>query len=335
MLIPKKKYFLLGYILSVSLINQAFTSNAKNSAFYVINNNKHIDLIEYIEEGKQYINTFSTQTNAILVLGLSGTGKSTLINYLVDMPLICIKKDRKWVIDVDNTTNVEINSLAIGHTSSSKTIYPSSVTPKNKDFSFLDTPGLDDTRGIGYEIANSVFRKEIAKNVTHLKFLILVTHQDLNNRGHDFRKSLAYFSSLFKSLENMSKSIAFIISRVDNENYSDDEILSMQKEVLIEINEEERTQNKMSSNEYDVYKQIVVDDRFEIFSNPKKAMRLSSIQKDRIIKLISKLDYVHKSDSAMSIRISSDYFEQLHRYSLNNYKKFTAHFDQLLSARNL
>ena len=43
------------------------------------------DLIEYIEEGKIKISTScesKCENKAVMVLGLSGTGKSTLVNYL-------------------------------------------------------------------------------------------------------------------------------------------------------------------------------------------------------------------------------------------------------------
>ena len=43
-------------------------------------------LIEFINEGKQKMSNTGCQKKAIMVLGLTGVGKSTLVNYLNDVP---------------------------------------------------------------------------------------------------------------------------------------------------------------------------------------------------------------------------------------------------------
>jgi putative ribosome biogenesis GTPase RsgA len=54
------------------------------------------DLIEFINEGKVKMSTFGCQKKAIMVLGLTGVGKSTLVNYLNDIPLKCTRINRVW-----------------------------------------------------------------------------------------------------------------------------------------------------------------------------------------------------------------------------------------------
>ena len=46
------------------------------------NKNVQKNLIEFIEDGKKYLTNLKVEKKAIMVLGLSGTGKSTLVNYL-------------------------------------------------------------------------------------------------------------------------------------------------------------------------------------------------------------------------------------------------------------
>ncbi len=42
---------------------------------------------------------------AIMVLGLTGTGKTTLINYLNDVPLVGMKKDSSWRVTLKNESH--------------------------------------------------------------------------------------------------------------------------------------------------------------------------------------------------------------------------------------
>ena len=86
------------------------------------------DLIEYIEEGSRIISNASkargvtsTQKKAIVILGMSGTGKSTLVNYLNEIPLICYKRRDNWILDLKYQNLVLPGGFAIGHKTSSQT----------------------------------------------------------------------------------------------------------------------------------------------------------------------------------------------------------------------
>jgi ribosome biogenesis GTPase A len=62
-----------------------------------LNGTKHQrDLIEFIQENKIQQN-LNIKEQSIMVLGLTGTGKSTLINYLNNIPLVCVKENKKWI----------------------------------------------------------------------------------------------------------------------------------------------------------------------------------------------------------------------------------------------
>jgi ABC-type proline/glycine betaine transport system ATPase subunit len=53
-----------------------------------------MDLVKFIEQGKQSMEAnikdpTQLPTQLIMILGMSGTGKSTLVNYLNGVPLVC------------------------------------------------------------------------------------------------------------------------------------------------------------------------------------------------------------------------------------------------------
>jgi hypothetical protein len=165
---------------------------------------------------------------------------------LNDVPLMCkyIPNDFKWVVELADANSSLNGGFSIGHKTHSETIYPAAYSPHTKDYSYIDTPGFEDTRGIGVEIANSFFRKEITKDVTHLKFLLLIKHEDLKDRGQQFRDSIKLFSTLlgFNFLnESISKCIGIIVTRVENEHLADEEMKVLIQKKLLEILEDERS----------------------------------------------------------------------------------------------
>ena len=163
---------------------------------------KSVDLIEYIQEGKlKIMSSLSNEKRAIMVLGLTGVGKSTLINYINGIPLKCTRINGVWRLDFANITNATITNfkcdfLKIGH-SKSETLYPATCTPSNngqQGVTYIDTPGYQDNRGFEIEIGNSFFREEILRHVEELKFLIMISYDDLVDRRVQFYDTVKRFS---------------------------------------------------------------------------------------------------------------------------------------------
>ena len=192
------------------------------------------NLIEFINEGKEKmkLHLIRQKTKAVMVLGLTGVGKSTLINYLNDVPLKSIRINGVWRIDYASNSSSISCQLKIGH-KNSETLYPSVCTSSNRDFYFIDNPGFQDNRGFEIEIAASFFRHEIIKKVDYLKFLILLNHDDVIDRRVQFFETIKRLSALLGafemtelvSLKKFSKSIGFIVSKVNNDGESDETVM--------------------------------------------------------------------------------------------------------------
>ena len=154
--------------------------------------------------------------------------------------MICLKKDKKWIVDLKNENNTLPGGFRIGHGSQSKTRYPAIFTPIGENYSYVDNPGFSETRGVGIEISNSFFREEVTKHVENLKFLILLTHAGIvDARGDPIRDTITSFSKLLgifedKDTKYLSKSIGIIVTRVDNEGDTDSEMKSYFKKKILE-----------------------------------------------------------------------------------------------------
>ena len=157
------------------------------------------DLLEYINAGHGIISRSPSQRKAIMVMGLTGVGKSTLVNYLSDIPLKCLKINGVWRIDLVNQNRTISCGFKIGHISS-ETAYSSACTQPGSDHSFIDNPGFQDNRGFEIEIANSFFREIILNNVAELKFILVFNHADVIDRRVQFFDTIKRFSDFISKL---------------------------------------------------------------------------------------------------------------------------------------
>ncbi len=306
--------------------------------------NKSYDLIEFIEDNKKKLNSMHAQHKAVMVLGMSGTGKSTLINYLNDIPLVCIWKGN-WVLDL-LSKNVSIKNIAtIGHNINSQTFIP--AVYKNKDFIYIDNPGFKDTHGLATEVANGFFRQLITSNVKELKFLLLLAYSDLKqNRGQQFRESIKAFSRFIGAFDDnnvakyLGKSIGIVVTKVDHESANDEgeRITKTDEEMKYELRNDlnrtlndELVNNKLSQNEGIIFDQIIKNFQIEIFSNPKKKGPVKTHQAEAINILIkNKLQYAEKKDLKLRVQISNEYRADLINYISDHYLKFGESFNNEL-----
>lgn len=155
----------------------------------------------------------------IIILGNTGSGKSTLTNFLINSKLKKIYDHEDsladFVIDVEDK-NIEFSQ--IGHNyEKSKTEGFKLYFNKKENLVLLDTQGFFDSRGVDYEISFSLLFEKILENCKSLKFILLSSFANFeSNRSEGFRKNLNFFEKLFVSKENLKKyqkSIMLLITK--------------------------------------------------------------------------------------------------------------------------
>jgi hypothetical protein len=281
-----------------------------------------------------------------MVLGLTGTGKTLLINYLNGIKFINIKdRGSKKLKPINGTLP---GGFKIGHGKSSETLYPAVYTPPNADYSYIDNPGFQDTHGVEFEIAAAFFRHQITDHIQNMKFLILVTGFDLTNeKGSKFRntiKSFTNFLSIFQEettpqneeiLKNLGKSICMVVTKADFDEDDDDydQTIINFKDHLKEILDTDFKRDLLSKSEKMVFDEAIQN--VGMLSNPRKnGSLLGSQHKDYILNIINnEIEYINKSLIKPQLNIDSTYESILSSYTNKRFKSLCQTFEQLLNKK--
>lgn len=334
----KSKVNVLSVSLFVLILIETFSK--VNSSTLVVSNptSNHKNSNNYHDSSK-------IQLKIVMFLGPSGSGKTSLINYLNGVKLAYFKSNGIWRLY--NLTASLPGGFEIGHTTKSQTLYPAVYTPLGKDFSFIDNPGFSDNRG--FDIANGFFLKNIIQNVSFIKFVLVIKHEDLFDRGKEFRASINAFSKLigfFNQSSNnhtarvnyLAKSIGIVVSKVKNEDENDEIVKGYVKSLASEILAEEMAKTSSDSNYggmISAFRRVILElsHQVEIFPGALNQKRnnsmLNDVQKNVILSMINRLSYISKNEANIRVLSEND-VETLVSYINENRRQITKDLEKRL-----
>ncbi len=196
-------------------------------------------LIEAANAIEKYDNIY----NAVLFLGITDSGKSTTINYLLGNKLEKIEKiyerkqdndrsERKYYDDDDENDDEKIKQYyyrlgkneigpKIGDTTLSETLYPEPFFSRKIDFCYCDCPGFEDNRGDAELIANAAgtnsFLKKV-KNVAGIAFVCDYRSLEVARANNFLKGIIKGINGMFYNSNDLSvfDSMAFLITKAPN-----------------------------------------------------------------------------------------------------------------------
>lgn len=281
--------------------------------------------LELIQEGDRQISL--EEGGCILVCGDTGSGKSTLINYLIGEDLIAIKPSNSKKLYIDTVSTIP--KAKIGHQANSETFIPQKIKDEQSGQTYWDCPGFDDSRGPEIDIANAFYIKKLFSS-NSLKAVIVVDEPSINGakRGKVFKDLVSRLSELFVDKEDLVKCVSIVFTKVrDIEDYKA-ELTALISEI----------KGSLTSKELDILTAIVERAPMVSFELPFTEGPIDASQKEKILETISKSNFIPTPE--VNITVATDSLVVLQELISAANKKIggliktvsnelTAHTDQL------
>lgn len=156
----------------------------------------------------------SNFADSVIILGNTGSGKTTLFKYLSGIQMTAFKNTsgiaKKLVIDVTNS-HLD-NQGKINHTSLSGTTVPNYYLLRQT--LLADCPGFSDNRGVGQDIANAYHIKRILKVSSLVKIMIVMELDMFEGKALKFFDLLNLLSEMFEDVNQIQPGLMIVITKV-------------------------------------------------------------------------------------------------------------------------
>ncbi len=178
----------------------------------------------------------------VLVLGSTGSGKSTVMNMLAQKQMKASHFKGAYRLDVIEELDSIVKNYAgeitapgflpmkIGHNSDSETKFPNYITLNGKQL--WDCPGFGDTRDLNVDISNMYYVHHILQEVAHaegsVKFIVVQDNAGATTAGGKlFRDSVKTICKIFpsQSIQSLVDATTFVFTKVPNTEVKNSEYL--------------------------------------------------------------------------------------------------------------
>lgn len=171
---------------------------------------------------------------SVIILGPTGSGKSTLINLLANKPFTSQQANIGFRVH----TNEPLPDFNIGDGNIVGTRFPSAWFDHQNNAIFWDCPGFGDPRGAKADIVNAFSIHQLFK--PNIKIVLTVEEPLLTiNRATGFLKLLNELTNLFPDNQQINQSLAIIVSKQNEAHnipgYLEHQILPLTQQDQIEL----------------------------------------------------------------------------------------------------
>ena len=230
-------------------------------------------LIEFIEEGLERINTFTIKNNGILVL----------------------------------SENPDISPFSFDNISDN--VFPEVINTVANNFSLIYHPGYKHNRGYAYETGSFFLLQQIKQRVKFLKFILILTYENLNEELNNTLKRFSNFVVLKNDSQKIRfyRSICIIIRKFKDEFISND---NLKKQTLKIISDNYFINNRTKN----IFSNLIKSSQIEILSN--------NNVNEKVISMTNNLEYIETSHIEFHQENNNNFQKHLPNYTQNILRKF-------------
>ncbi|GBN01100.1 hypothetical protein AVEN_198811-1 [Araneus ventricosus] len=289
--------------------------------------------LSLLERGEHEIVLRDNYRHVVLILGNTGSGKSTFTQWIAGDNTKLIAKE---VREDTGEYIIEDNNRIGNSTLKSKTVFPELVIDPKTSIAYYDCPGFDDSRSTSNELATTYFIKKVLDHAESIKMIFTVSYPSVRKGvdRQDFMKLLRHVTDLIRDIDKFESSFAMIVTKVDNQYIrkgnsfvlvEDAKVLDAIVDFLLEVQcyLDERTdlpeisdkERKLLENSSRFISKLLIKDskqysRIGIFRRPDQAGPLSNITllqqgKEHVENILhEKLKFTEKADDDFGHTIS-------------------------------
>lgn len=174
----------------------------------------------------------------VVLVGITGVGKSTLINYMLGCKILRTKPILGRTLADCRDGKAFTSDRAVSGTQHPDLYI---VNSKEKKYLFCDTPGFYDTTGARTRIEQTITTKAVLDHASELKILCLLQPDYFQLRSRQLTEACNALSGLFPNFESHAESILFLVTHSEDTVITEKEICDAAEKIL---NEKGREENK-------------------------------------------------------------------------------------------
>lgn len=238
------------------------------------------------------------------LIGMTGSGKSAVYNYLQGINLRATKRGGRMIVDVDkgnnNLSTINAPYSPIAHDTEAETTFP--CIHKG----FADIAGFGDTRGPVQEIINAYSLYKLFENVQDFRIALVIPSRFHEQHYESLLKPLNHLAKIFNNnFESIKDSLNIIITKGDKARFTMDDFKASMSTLSNNLNSSNLTPDQLFKRKF-----------YNFFSQPqnKQITFFDEPFQEGPLKLGEQLfegnKYVHKIPPVLSLSKEAQFYAE-------------------------
>lgn len=256
----------------------------------------------------------------ILFLGITGEGKSTLINYLYGLDYKTERLKGKGIKRV-KLTSEQKEVAPIGDSTTSETLLPKVIELSGKDYVLIDLPGFEDTRGTAEEICAAASICMLTAQLSKIQAVLLVSSWKTleDARMVNYRKAAHNVGAMISLNARAAENVVLAVTKPDSDTEIDD--AKARLEELMSNEGGKVSDAKREDLNDDLWKKQCLLKVTHTVLSQKDSVILADVTKPAL------RDEIHRSLAHLRSKALSP-----EHYDFKNYSRYMNHFKSIVDA---